>query len=166
MATLIILILSQRGLLQLWHIYVIEMIQGIGNAFHSPVYAAVIQQLMPEKNYGKIGGLLGLLRSVPAIFSPILTGVLYPIIGLQRVLLFDAGTFILAAITILFVFIPEIDKSTTEASVEDHWTKALLLGFHFLLHHSGYKKYPGQGLPGCRQRNGLTHFMNNSNLPH
>src|SRR5262245_28093676 len=57
----ILLVLQTAGILQVWHLYVSAVFQGVGAAFQSPSYAAAITTMVSKKQYIRANGLISLL---------------------------------------------------------------------------------------------------------
>src|SRR5262245_32100342 len=73
-ALVILFVLQTAGLLQVWHLYVAAVLQGMGSAFQSPSYAAAITTMVTKQQYIRANGLISLLYEVPGIFGPLLAG--------------------------------------------------------------------------------------------
>jgi hypothetical protein len=73
--------------------------------------------MVSKENYGRANGLMGLMESGPGVFSPLLAGVLLPIVGLTGILVFDVATFVIAIGALLIVHIPQ-PKRTVEGQKE------------------------------------------------
>ena len=91
-----ILILNMAGILEIWHLSLVSVIYGLSGAFQWPAYSAAISTMVPKEQYGRANGMMFLVDSGPAVFSPILAGILLPIIGLTGILVLDVATFFLA----------------------------------------------------------------------
>src|SRR5687768_9807685 len=85
-ALTVLLLFQTLGLLEVWHLYVAAVFQGIGSAFQSPSYAAAITTMVSKQQYIRANGLISLLYEIPGIFGPLLAGVLYLAIGLNGIL--------------------------------------------------------------------------------
>jgi DHA3 family macrolide efflux protein-like MFS transporter len=111
LATVAILVLQYLGVLEVWHLYVAAVFQGLGNSFQWPAYSAAISTMLPKEQYGRANGMMSLLEMGPGIFAPLLAGALFPIIGLTGVLSFDVITFIFAIVVLIWVRIPQPARS-------------------------------------------------------
>jgi MFS family permease len=132
LGTVVVLILSSQGLLQFWMLYAVSILLGIGNAFQWPAYSAAITTMVSKENYGRANGLMGLMESGPGVFSPLLAGVLLPIVGLTGILVFDVVTFILAIGALLIVHIPP-PKRTVEGQKESgNFLREAAYGFTYI----------------------------------
>src|SRR5512133_2790961 len=50
-AMAILLVIQTAGLLNVWHLYVAAIFQGVGFAFQSPSYSSAIASMIPKKQY-------------------------------------------------------------------------------------------------------------------
>ena len=107
----ILLVLQSAGLLEVWHLYVASVFQGVGSAFQSPSYAAAITTMVSKKQYIRANGLISLLYEVPGIFGPLLAGVMYLVVGLSGILAINLLAFVISIGVLLFVDIPEPPKT-------------------------------------------------------
>jgi MFS family permease len=107
----VLLVLQTAGLLEVWHLYVSAVLQGIGSAFQSPSYAAAITTMVSKKQYIRANGLISLLYDMPGIFGPILAGVMYLVIGLSGILALNLLAFVLSIGVLLFVEVPQPPKT-------------------------------------------------------
>ena len=113
--TVIILILIINDALQPWHMYIINIIEGIMNTFQQPASETTMSIITPQEYYQKAGGLKQLSRSLVSIFNPILATSLYSLFGMKVVCAFDLCTFLVAFITLLiFIDIKEETTNTTK----------------------------------------------------
>lgn len=102
----VLLVLQTAGLLDVWHLYVAAVLQGVGSAFQSPSYLAVITTMVSRKQYIRANGLMSLLYDVPGIFGPILAGMMYLVVGLSGILAINLITFVISIGVLLFVDVP------------------------------------------------------------
>lgn len=111
--SIVALLLTVTGQLQLWHIYLGVPILSIAGAFQAPAYAAAIAQLVPRKHYGRVNGMTEIPLAVSRILTPLLAALLLEIIKLQGVLLIDCLTFLTALVTLSIVRFPKLQTSQT-----------------------------------------------------
>src|SRR5512147_1960070 len=110
-ATAGILVLHWLGVLQIWHLYIAAVINGLGNTFQWPAYSAAISTMIPKEHYSRANGMMSLIESGPAVLAPIFAGVLLPIISLTGILAIDVVTFFLAILALTLVIIPQPEKT-------------------------------------------------------
>jgi DHA3 family macrolide efflux protein-like MFS transporter len=106
-ATAGILILNATNQLEIWHLCVASVIYGLSATFQWPAYMAAISTMVPKEHYGRANGMMSLIDSGPAVFSPMLAGALLPIIGMTGILTIDVVTFGLAVGALFFVYVPQ-----------------------------------------------------------
>ena len=107
----VLLVLQTAGLLQVWHLYISAVFQGVGSAFQSPSYAAAITTMVSRKQYIRANGLISLLYDIPGIFGPLLAGITYGIIGLSGILALNLIAFVVSIGVLLFVEIPPTPRT-------------------------------------------------------
>jgi MFS transporter, DHA3 family, macrolide efflux protein len=110
--SLVALLLSWSGHLQLWHIYMGVPILAVFSAFQAPAYSAAIAQLVPKQHRGRANGLADLPQGVAAIVTPMLAAWLTGVIKLNGILLIDCLTFIPALMILLSVRFPSLPHKT------------------------------------------------------
>lgn len=113
LATSSLLAIYVTGHLQIWHLYVIAIINGIGNAFQWPSYSAAISTMVPKDHYSRANGMMSLITSGPAVLAPMLAGLLLPIIQITGILIIDVVTFLLAIGALSVVYVPQPTKTAT-----------------------------------------------------
>lgn len=127
-ATVTILILHSSGNLELWHIYVSMVLQGMGNTFQWPAYSAAVSTMVDKKQLGRVNGMMSLMESGPQVLGPIMAAALLPFVGLTGILVADIVTFTGALLILLFVKIPRHAVQHTHISF---WKDALF-GFRYI----------------------------------
>jgi MFS family permease len=132
MATIAILTLQAFGVLEVWHLYVAAIFQGLGNAFQWPAYSAAISTMIPKEKYGRANGMMSLIDMGPGILAPMLAGALLPIVGLAGILSIDVTTFILAILVLLFVHIPQPRRTEEGAQAQGNIFKEAAFGFRYI----------------------------------
>ena len=116
MCTVSVLVLLTTGNLQIWHLYVINTLNGLMNTVQQPASDVATSLLAPKKYYQRISGLRSFSNSLVTILTPVLATALLSFTSLQAVILFDLTTFAIAFVTLL-VFIripPVVKKAETE----------------------------------------------------
>lgn len=117
LSTIMLLLLYTTGDLQIWHVYVANIINGAFRAFQFPAYSSVVTMMVSKEQYARASGMMSLVRSTSGVFAPMLAGALW---GLSRgftvIMIIDIATLIVAIGTLLFVHIPQ--PPTTEAGRE------------------------------------------------
>ncbi len=141
LATIGILVFQAAGILQSWHLYAACILMGLGNAFQWPAYSAAITTMIPKEKYGRANGMMSLIESGPAVFSPMLASALLPVIGLTGILSFDVVTFFLAIGALLLVHIPQPEKTLEGQAGEGSFLKETLFGFKYIFERPSLRLY-------------------------
>jgi DHA3 family macrolide efflux protein-like MFS transporter len=131
--TIVLLALHATGNLEVWHLFVLNAINGAFQAFQWPAFSAAISSMLPKRQYGRANGLMELAGTGSQIFAPVLAGALIGPLGLTGILLIDIISFVFAVGTLLFVHIPQ--PVTTEAGREGKGTllSESMYGFRYIL---------------------------------
>lgn len=122
--TLATFFLLQSKELQIWHLYVINMINGLMNTVQQPASEVAVTQLLPKKYYQKVGGLRYLSSSLNSILTPIIATAVLGFGGMELIVGFDLLTFGTAFLTLAFGIrlpqsgIPEQKKEPLLASAK------------------------------------------------
>jgi len=132
LATTAILILNSTGGLQIWHLCLANAIFGLSNSFQWPAYLATITTMVPKAQYGRANGMMSLIDSGPAVFSPILAGVLLPLIRLNGILLIDITTFFVAIGALLMVHVPQPELTEEGQAGKGSLMKEAAYGFKYI----------------------------------
>lgn len=136
-ATVAVLILNATGGLQIWHLYVVHVFYGLGNAFQWPAYSAAITTMVPKDKYSRANGMISLVESGPAVLSPLLAGMLLPLIGLRGILLIDVITFFLAIGVLLAIHVPQPERTREGKAGEGSIWKEAAYGFRYIFQRKG-----------------------------
>lgn len=115
--TIMVFILFRTDRLMVWHLYVLNAISGLMNTVQQPASEVAMTLIIPEQYYQKTSGLRSLSRSLISILNPLIATALYSFAGLNGVVAFDVGSFMVAFVALLFfIRIPE-NKSDKRESV-------------------------------------------------
>jgi MFS family permease len=141
LCTTVVILLVSQGMLQVWHIYLINMLGSTMAAFQTPANTVVISGIVPQKHYMKIGGLQSISGSVIGILTPALATALITFFGLPLVFIVDIATFLFAFITLLFfIDIPKALHPTMNTEQKSSYLMDCKEGFLFLKNHSALLK--------------------------
>jgi MFS transporter, DHA3 family, macrolide efflux protein len=102
-----LLILVTSGDLELWQIYLGNIITGAFNALQFPAFSAAVTLMIPKKQYGRAAGMMDFAGAASNILAPLLAGALLGSIGLAGIMFIDVVTFIFAISAILLIHIPQ-----------------------------------------------------------
>ena len=116
LSTFVVLLLLKQDALQIWHLYIVNIISGLMNTVQQPASEVATTALLPRKFYQKVGGLRYLSSSLNSIFTPIITTAIMGLWGIGTVIAIDLISFAVAFLALLF-FIP-IPKIGSEQKQE------------------------------------------------
>lgn len=133
----ILLVLQTAGLLQVWHLYVAAVFQGVGSAFQSPAYSAAITTMVPRIQYTRANGLMSLLSDMPGIFGPILAGVIYLTVGLSGILALNLIAFVISIGFLLFVEVPETPHTVEGELSHSRFLNEAMYGIKYIFQRPG-----------------------------
>lgn len=113
LCTVITLILLKNGSLEIWHLYILNALNGLMNSVQSPASDVAVTLLTPEKHYQKTGGLRYFSNSLVSILTPVISAAVMAFAGIEAVIMFDLLTFAAAFFSLLiFIRIPKIQQDS------------------------------------------------------
>lgn len=106
-----VMVLLLMGRLEIWHLYVLNGVNGLMNTIQQPAADVAITLLTPSKHYQKVSGFRSFSNSLITILTPILATAALAFWGLQAVIWIDLATFAAAFLTLLcFIKIPQVPR--------------------------------------------------------
>lgn len=106
--TLAVLLLLRTGRLEVWHLYLLNALNGLMNTIQNPVSEVVVTLLTPKEHVQKVSGLLSFSSSLVSLLAPVFATAMLTLLGLEAVIFFDLLTCLAAVLTlILWVKIPD-----------------------------------------------------------
>jgi MFS transporter, DHA3 family, macrolide efflux protein len=131
-ATMFVLLMSIGGALEIWHLYVASAVTGLFSAFQWPAYSASISLMVPKEQLGRANGMMSLLESAPAVLAPVLAGLLYSMVGLTPLLLFDVATFVIAVLVLAGIHVPQPERSSESKAAGQGLLSEAAYGFRYI----------------------------------
>lgn len=110
------LLLLGSGRLAVWHLYVLNALNGLMNALQQPASDVAVSLLAPREAYQKVGGLRAFSNSLVTLLTPAAATALLTLAGLEAVMVFDLATFAVAFLTLAAAI--RIPPLRTEAGSE------------------------------------------------
>lgn len=101
--TICILLLYITHRLEIWHIYLVNSMNGFMNTVQRPAADVAVTLLVPENRWQHAAALRSFSDSVQNILSPVCAMALYTFGGLKVVIYFDLVTFCTAFAVLLFM---------------------------------------------------------------
>lgn len=111
--TIIIFVLLKTDTLQVWHLYILNTLNGLMNSVQSPASDVATTLLTPEQHYQKTSGMRSFSNSLVSILTPVLATSVVSLVGIEAVIAFDLITFLTAFLVLLFfIKIPKIQQNS------------------------------------------------------
>ena len=116
--TLCVLLLLRGGLLRIWHLYVLNAVNGLMNTVQQPAGDVAVTLLTPKKHFQKASALRSFTGSINGILTPVIATAIFALAGIETVIIIDLATFAVAFVTLFFfVDIPQPEKAAERANV-------------------------------------------------
>lgn len=131
-ATIFLLILLAGENLQIWHIYVANLLAGAANAFQFPAYSAAVTMMLPKEQYGRAAGMLSLAGSASGILAPAFAGALLGPLGLVGIMGLDVATFLFAILALAIVHIPQPEATEAGRTGQGNLLQESAYGFRYI----------------------------------
>ena len=132
--TAAVFVLHAFSALQVWTLYLINVLLSFMNALQEPASFVATSLLVPKEHYARVGGLQSLSGAAIGILAPALGALLLSYGGLSAVLICDLCSFFIAfTVLLFFIRIPKTEKTQEEA--ETPFLRSCTEGFHWLRGH-------------------------------
>jgi MFS family permease len=136
LGTVTVFTLYKMGQLQIWHLYAVNFLNSLMNAFQCPASYVAVSLLAPKEQYTRVSGLQSFSNSVVTIATPALATAVLALGGLETVLIVDLATFVVAFVSLaFFIRIPETPAPEKKDEKEEGFWHGCLTGLRFLLEH-------------------------------
>ena len=107
-STVVMFILLKNGLLEIWHLYLINAVNGLMNTVQSPASEVAVSRILPKQHYQRVGGIRYFSNALNSIFVPVIATAVIGLFGLTAVVAIDLATFSAAFLVLaLAIKIPE-----------------------------------------------------------
>lgn len=100
-------ILVINGSAEIWHLIVLQLIQGVGSSFFGPASTGLVPQVVSPERLQEANGLLSLTRSSFDVLGPVTAGIFVATVGAGWALAIDALTFLISAMFLVRLRLPE-----------------------------------------------------------
>lgn len=112
LTTVCVLVLFKTNSLEVWHLYILNALNGLMNSVQSPASDVATTLLTPEKHYQKTSAMKYFSNSLVSIITPVLAAAIVSFAGLDAVIAFDLATFAVAfTVLLFFIKIPEVPQN-------------------------------------------------------
>lgn len=132
--TAAVFVLHAISALQVWMLYLIDVLLSFMNAVQEPASFVATSLLVPKEHYARASGLQSFSGAAVGILAPALGALLLSFGGLGAVLICDLCSFFVAfAVLLFFIRIPKKEKTQDEA--ETPFLRSCTEGFRWLRGH-------------------------------
>ncbi len=111
LSTLGLIVLYMLGHMEVWHIYVVMFWRSALGAFHWTAMQASTSLMVPHAQLSRVAGLNQMLQGAMGIIAPPLGALLMAVLPLHLILSIDIVTASVAVLPLLFIGIPQPDRS-------------------------------------------------------
>jgi DHA3 family macrolide efflux protein-like MFS transporter len=130
LATLLLALLFALGLIQVWQIYLALFVRAVAGGFHQSAFGASIVLLVPKEQLARVQGFNQALYGGLNIISAPLGAYLLSVIPMQTILGIDVGTALFAISILLFLRIPQPERS---AKTPGTFWQDFAAGFRYII---------------------------------
>jgi MFS family permease len=113
----VVSLLGYTGTLEIWHLYVAVALFGAASSFSGPAIGALIPELVPEEILVPGNAVRGLSRQAARTGGPVIGGLLVAAAGPPAAFAFDALTFFVSALAVMFIRARPIVAPKTATSI-------------------------------------------------
>jgi MFS family permease len=134
--TVLLLLSFVSGSFELWHLYLVAMIQSIFGVFQGPAFMASVTMLVPEERRDRANAITQMTSPTAGIVAPALAGVIFGLGGVIAAILVDLATFLAAMVVVFLVDIPRPPQTAAGQEAGGSMWREMLGGLSFLLARS------------------------------
>ncbi len=123
------------GIIRIWMVFLAGVVLGICGAFFGPTVSSSIPDVVPKSKIVKANSAFALVSTGANVAGSSAGGFLYQILGAPLMFLFNGISYILSAVSEIFVKIPRISRP----KARPHFLADLKSGLSFVWNHKGIK---------------------------
>ena len=138
--TLALAVVFLSGYKELWLLFAISTVRGMGQAVQMPAVGAFIPQFVPEDKLMRVIGINSSIQSFIMVISPIASGALLSLTSIELIFFIDVATAAVAVLTLfLFLHVPPHAKALEKQKVS--YFGDLREGFGYIANHEYVRKF-------------------------
>lgn len=130
--TVLLLLIFVSGNFEIWHLYLIVVLQSIAGVFQNPALTASVTLLIPDGQRDRANAIMQLAYPASGVIAPALAGFVFALVGIEGALVIDLLTFLVAVAVLLAVHIPQPRKTRKGAENQRGMLADMLTGIRFL----------------------------------
>lgn len=135
LCTVAVFILLKTNNLAVWHLYMLNALNGLMNTIQQPASDVAATIITPEKHYQKTSGMRSFSNSLVTILTPVLATAFAAFAGVECVILFDLATFFIAFFILLFFI--KLPKAENQKERQESLLKSAKSGLVYLKNNRG-----------------------------
>jgi DHA3 family macrolide efflux protein-like MFS transporter len=112
LATVLLAVLFALGVVAIWQIYLLMFLRSLGGSFHFNAMSASTSLMVPVEHLTRIQGINQMLNGGLNVVSAPLGALLLTLLPIESILLIDVGSALFAIIPLLFIPIPQPERSS------------------------------------------------------
>jgi DHA3 family macrolide efflux protein-like MFS transporter len=132
LGSLILMFSFLSGQFEIWHLYAVAFFQGTFATLQGPAERAAITMLIPKHYRERANAVKETSFPLAGVIAPVLTGVLYALVGIAGIILIDLTTFLFAVTVVFFLRIPRPRPTNESLSFMGGFWKEALGAFKYL----------------------------------
>lgn len=133
-----VLILLLNDQLEIWHLYITAVVDGIAIGMQRPLYESTTPMMVPKHRLASVNGTTQAIAGISQLVAPALAGALLIWVGLKWIILIDLATFLIALVCILSVKVPRLQRDDSDETAS-HWVQEFKEGWQFVSERLGLK---------------------------
>jgi MFS family permease len=137
----LLLLLGVRSAEMIWLVYIAGFLESAATQFFGPANNALLPTLVGEDQLLTANSLDSLGENSARLIGPALGGMLLAVIGLQGVILFDIGTYLMAALLMGLIRMPAVGEGANPSEVASAGNALSVFWSEFV---SGFKLVMGK----------------------
>jgi len=134
LTTVAVLVLLKTDHLRIWHMYVINAVNGLMNTVQQPASEVSVTLLTPKEHYQRASAVQSFLNSVNNLLTPVMATAVLTLLGLEAVIIFDLITFAVAFVSLAMMALP---KPPARTDAKKHVLKEARQGLGWLRKNRG-----------------------------
>ncbi len=134
----ILIFVLKQDLYILIILYSVTAILAINGAFFSPSVMAITPEIVEDKDLNQANAFFSLIRSFQAIIGVLLAGIFYALVGIEMIFIFNGISFILSAISEMFI---RLEKKVAVTAKTRQFRIDFKEGITYILNKNGFLSF-------------------------
>jgi MFS family permease len=131
LGSLLLVVSLASGRFEVWHLYLVALVQGSFSIIQQPAEDAVTTILVPDERRDRANAIRQMAFPLAGVVAPALAGLFFVWIGVTGIILIDLASFLVALVAVTVVHIPRPPASAEGRAAQGHWLREMLSGFRY-----------------------------------